>query len=205
MEQIISYIEQLINAFGWWTLAIVGATFLIMIPINIAVKAIFNKISSNNTLERIRKTVSQIFVFGVSAGVIALFAIIIPTELSVGFVFTNCIPCGALAMTIWAIVKLVRDAGFAPLIKYIATNKEIKKLLKEIPIDQDTVNVVYNKLIELVENTDGTEAEIVINKTNEIIARAKEMLNGFADVESVSQASTKLLEALQLKFKVKEN
>lgn len=204
MEHIISYVEQLIGSFGWWTLAIVGATFLIMIPINLLIKLIFKK-CGNQSVERIRKTISQILVFGVSAGVISIFALIIPTELTAGFVFTNCVPCGGLAMILWALVKLIRDVGFAPLLKYIANNKEIKALLKKIPIDQTAVNFVFDKLVELVENTDGTQAEIVINKSNEIISRAKEMLNGFADTNSVSQAATSLLEALKLKFAKKEN
>ena len=199
MEQIISYIEQLFSSFGWWTLAVVGTSFLIMIPINLAIKAIFKKVSGT-TVDRIRKTIAQICVFGVSAGVITIFALIIPTELSAGFVFTNCVPCGALAMIVWAIVKLIRDTGFAPLISYLAQNKEIKNLLKEIPIDQDAIKVVYDKLCNLVKNTDGTNAEIVVNKANEIVARAKEMLNGFADVTSIADASQKLLQALKLKF-----
>lgn len=200
MEQVISYIEQLISAFGWWTFAVVGATFLIMIPINMAIKVIFKKFTSI-TADRIRKTLAQVFVFGVSASVIAIVALIIPTPLTAGFVFTNCIPCGGLAMILWAIVKLVRDTGFAPLLKYIANNKEIKELLKQIPIDQMAVTVIYNKLIELVKNTDGTEAEIVINKANEIVARAKEMLSGFTDAQNAETGATSLLKALQLKFK----
>lgn len=59
MEHIISYVEQLIGSFGWWTLAIVGATFLIMIPINLLIKLIFKKCGNQSMEESERLLVKS--------------------------------------------------------------------------------------------------------------------------------------------------
>lgn len=201
-NEVLNYVSQLFNEFGYWSIALIVATTLLMIPVNMLVKKIFSK-NTNESVVRVSKVSSQLLVFGISAVCITIFCLIMKTPLSVNFVFANVLPCGFLSMVLWAVLKVARDMGIKPIIKIILESQTVKKALKEIKIDDKIKDAIFNKLVELVENSDGENAKLVIEKEMEIVNIATSMLSGFTD--NPNAVATQFAEALKIKFKEKEN
>lgn len=198
-EQIFTYGKQLYSWFGWWSVAIVCAVTLIMIPINLLIKKIFERAKSDSVV-RIRKTISSLMVFVVAFGTLALACLIFKMPFTFGFGLVGCVPTGALAMVVWAIIKVIVDCGIGPIISAVSKSKSVKKLLKSTGLDKDIVNAIYHKLDELVDNTDGENAQLVFSKSAEIIAKAESLLNGFTAEDNVKVVAQKFLQALQKKY-----
>lgn len=198
MEQkIIDYVVQLFKGFGYWSIALVVATTLFMIPVNLLIKKIFSKATSDSVI-RIRKTLSQSFVFVFSGVFILVFCLVFEKPLDVNFITINAIPCGGLSMVLWCVIKVVRDVGFKPIIKLIVSSNSFKKLLKDIPLDAKVKSTIFDALCNLVKDADGENAEVVINKSLELTARATQMLNGF--VSNPKEIAVQLVDALQKKY-----
>lgn len=202
LEYALGYISQMFSQFGYWCFLLIAFVTLVMIPTNILVKKIFEKYTSTSA-NRIRKTVSQSLVFVFSAIALVIYELIATKNVSLQFVLYNLIPCGGASMILWAIIKIARDCGIKPLIKLLTQTNAVKKLLKEIPLDKEIKNTIFDALVKLVENSDGENAEIVLNKTVEITQRAEQMLNGF--VENPKEIAKNFVDALIQKFTKKED
>lgn len=198
-EKIVEYVTTLFATFGYWFIAAVGAVTLIMIPVNLLIKRIFKSATSESVI-RVRKTLSSAMVFVVSGGVIAVATLIFKKPLSINYVLVNCIPCGALAMLLWAVVKIVRDVGFKPILAKILHSKTIKKALADIDIDKDVKKMIYNKLCEIVENTSGDNSALVVSKVDALTEKAKSLLNGFVVAENIAEYAQKFVSAVQLTY-----
>lgn len=205
-EKIIEYVMNLFTLYGWWFIALVGATFGIMLLVNWGIKKAFSKATSEQA-QRIRKVVSSLCVYIVAGIVIVIANLIAKHSFDFNFVLVNCIPVGALAMVVWAIVKVVRDLGFSKLIELIAKSKTIKNLLAKLPIDKEVANTIYDKLIDAIDESKGDNAEIVATKETELLSMASSMLSGFVDAEQISTTAQGIVDALKIKFNVvkKEN
>lgn len=205
-EKIIEYVMNLFTLYGWWFIALVGATFGIMLLVNWGIKKAFSKATSEQA-QRIRKVVSSLCVYIVAGIVIVIANLITKHSFDFNFVLVNCIPVGALAMVVWAIVKVVRDLGFSKLIELIAKSKTIKNLLAKLPIDKEVANTIYDKLIDAIDESKGDNAEIVATKETELLSMASSMLSGFVDAEQISTTAQGIVDALKIKFNVvkKEN
>lgn len=199
-EQILGYISELFTSFGYWFIALVFANFLIMLPIAWGLSKAFAK-SKSDVANRLRKLLTSLSVFVVAGGCITALCAILHKPLDFHFILVNVIPCGGCAMLIWSVVKIIRDFGFKALLELIANSNTVKKLLKQIPVDKDIKNAVYTQLCDLVKNSDGENAKLVVEKSLELTTRAEQMLQGF--VENPKEVAKKFVEVLQLKFKQK--
>lgn len=198
-EKIIEYVRSLFANYGIWSLALVGATFLLMIPVNAIIKLIFKKAQSTEAV-RIRKTLSSLFVYVVAFGVVFGANFIFKINASVEYILVSCVPVGSLSMVAWAIFKVTRDLGFGWLIKMISKSNKIKDILKGLPIDTKVAYSIYNSLIEQIDNAKGDNSQIVQNKQVELTKMASSMLNGFVEAEKVSSTASAIVDALKLKF-----
>lgn len=192
------YVKQLFAEFGWWSIALVVAITLTMIPINLLIKKIFSK-AEKDSVTRIRKTLAQLMVFVLSAVYIVIFCLIFKMPLDVNFILANVVPSGVCAMLVWAVIKIVMDLGLKNVFTLIANSKVVKDLLKKIPLDEDVKNTIYNHLLELINNTDGDNAEVVKTKQDELTLRATQMLQGF--VENPTEIANQIVAVLKEKFK----
>lgn len=198
-EKIIEYVMNLFTLYGWWFIALVGATFGIMLLVNWGIKKAFSKATSEQA-QRIRKVVSSLCVYIVAGIVIVIANLIAKHSFDFNFVLVNCIPVGALAMVVWAIVKVVRDLGFSKLIELIAKSNTIKSMLKKLPIDTEIATTIYNKLLKSIEESKGDNAQIVEQKEHELLDMASSMLNGFISAENISTIAQGIVDALKIKF-----
>ena len=201
-EKIIEYIRTLFSSYGYWALALVGATFALMIPINILIKTLFKKAKSTETT-RLRKTLSAVAVYVVAGGVLACANLILRAPFDIKYILVSCVPVGGLAMVMWAVFKFTRDLGFSWLVKMLAKSKTIKEKLKSLPLDNDVAMTIYNKLVELVKESKGENSQIVEKKQVELLEMASSMLNGFVEADRVSSTATGIVDALKLKFQNK--
>lgn len=200
-DTILDYVAQLFTNFGWWFLAIVAVTTLVMIPLNKLIEKLFSK-SNSASASRLAKTTSQVLVFIVSGLAITIFSLILEHKVNFEFVLVNVVPTGVCAMALWAVIKIARDLGLRDFLVYLANNAEVDKLLSKIKINSSVKNAVYKSLKELINNTDGDNADVVITKATELQNRATQMLQGF--VENPAQVATQFVTALQTKYAKKE-
>lgn len=201
-NKIIEYVMQLFTIYGWWSIALVGINFLLMIPINFGLKKAFAK-STSESASRIRKTLSSVLVFVVAGIVITIADLIFHIKFDISFILINCVPVGALSMIVWATYKFVRDCGGKALLNVIFKSNSIKKLLKKLPLDNKVAVAIYNKLVDMVKEGNGDNAEIVVKKEQQLVNIASTLLNGFVEVENITNVANQFVDALKLKFKVK--
>lgn len=198
-EKIIEYVKSLFANYGWWALALVGATFLVMIPVNALIKVVFKNAKSTEA-SRIRKTLSALFVYLVAMGVVAVANLILHIDTNIEFLLVSCVPVGSVAMVVWAAFKFTRDLGFGWLIKMLEKSGKIKEILKSLPLDNKIAFKIYNNLIEQIEKAKGENSQIVESKQVELTSMASSMLNGFVEAEKVSSTAAGIVDALKLKF-----
>lgn len=198
-EKIIDYVSNLFAIYGWWFVALVMSTFAIMLLVNWLLTKAFSK-ATTDALQRLRKTLSTLCVYVVASTVIIVANAIMKHPFDIKFVLINCVPVGALAMVVWAIVKVVRDLGFSKLIELIAKSNTIKSMLKKLPIDTEIATTIYNKLLKSIEESKGDNAQIVEQKEYELLDMASSMLNGFISAENISTIAQGIVDALKVKF-----
>ena len=200
-NEIFKYINHLFEYFGYWSIALIVSITLIMIPINYGIKKLISK-TDKQALVRLGKISIQLMVFVISAICLILFSLIFGLPLNVLYILTNVFPCAFLAMALWGVIKVIRDLGVKPLLALILESNAVKKALKEIPIDNTIKKAIFDKLCELVENSDGDNAEVVISKETEIVKVIEEMIKGFTtDTSSVTKLFSN---ALKIKYQKEE-
>jgi len=158
---------NLFDTYGWWTAAIVGATVLVMIPINLLVKACFKK-TENKSLQRIRKVISGLCVYGVSIAMLYLYQAIVAKEPDYSFmlVASSFVYVGTLAMLVWAVLKAVWEIGLwpilLPIVKSVKSSKEFKELLAGYGVDKKVIDAVlaaFETIAEKKAKESGTTLE----------------------------------------------
>lgn len=198
VEYFVKCWNQIFEVYGWWALALVGITFAIMIPVNMLVKFLFRKATSE-PLQRIRKTLSTALVFGVAIGVSYVYVAIVKAKIGWLAVLMNSASVAILSMVVWTVVKLVLQVGIKPLLK--ALENPIKKQLKQIEgVDTKVLTDIFDKLVEYVKTTNVDNAQAVIEKEQEILNKSVEMLAGFADAVNRRGISEQLYNCLKTKF-----
>lgn len=178
MENIFTYILKLRDVFGWWSLAIVSAVFLLMLPLNRCICAIFKRIAArlgaSDSLERVRKTASSLTVFLLSAAAVAVFCALFLRVHDLVFVFINAVPVGVCAMLIRAIYKLIRDNGVMPIVRAIA--RASTKFLSDVPIPHKLKCVISARIKDFL-----CEGDFTGERESALIASLKKQLDGFVD------------------------
>lgn len=199
MEKIIDNCELLFHYFGWYSLLLVAAVTLFMIPISL----LYKKIMASEDLQRLRKTiVSPITVYGISLGFVALFtATIIKVPLTAEYLLSATLPCMVLSMFLWAIIKIIIDYGFSPIIKAIANSKQAQKWITDLGLNKSVVDLIVSNINKYLENTDTKTVEDVVSKTNELNELIKQYISGFVNGdENIVTATNNILELVKKSY-----
>lgn len=199
IDKAVEYSKLLFNSFGWYSICLVVATTLIMIPVSILLKKIFK---SEGT-QRLRKTISAVMVYAVSIGVVAAVTAIFKLRvITFDYLISTCIPVGLLAMFLWAIIKIVRDYGFKPLLKLITKSKAWKEGIYDLGVDKKVVDLVVKNADEYLKDIDITKAENLLESTTALSRRIAIEINGFIGEEgNVTEITNKLVNAILKKYK----
>ena len=220
MEQIIDKfwvnIQRAFATWGWWCLAIILATFLVMIGVNALIKFIFRKASSSQ-LQGLRKAISGASVFGVAIGVIYLFAIVDRryglcegTYYATGVVISNSVPVSFCAMSLWAIVKAIGRVGILPLLNAIRgkVQQPFKKFLEQIPLEENLRNSIFEKLeaflSESATSANESLSEYIDTNTVAINRKVAGMLSGLVNSETVATCTELFIQAVTTKYSKKK-
>ena len=158
LKKLLGFITGLYHSYGWWALAIIGVTTLVMIPVNMLVKACFKKGEKNVALVRLRKALSSISAYIVAIGALYLYEWLVPESLmrtpktfSFLVLVEDVLSTGTSAMIAWWGLKLVRDIGIKPILLKIAESTEGKKLLNELVKKSGIKKSVVESIVEEVE------------------------------------------------------
>lgn len=190
--------KMLFENFGWFSVLLVLGTTLIMLPINM----LYKKLMKKESLQRLRKTISCFSVYVVAFALIALFTSIATNHtITFGYLFSTSINCGLMSMLLWAIIKFARDYGVLPLINIILTNKEAKKWLKELGIDNSLVNLVNKKIEQYIKDKNIVSIEDYIKNEMLIANQVRTQLNGFVANEKINEVVNNILQPIKNKLK----
>lgn len=198
MEQFLEEAKMLFEYFGWYSIFLVLITTTLMIPINLLYKKIFKK----DSLNRIRKTISSVSVFVVAFLVIAFFTgVILREELTTSYLSASCYCCGSLSMVLWAVIKLVRDCGIAPILNAIAESKKAKEWLKEVGISKKLVDAVSEKVKTYIKDKGIVTLEQYLQTESDLIGQLRLQVAGFVTSENVHKTIANILQPIKNKLK----
>ena len=190
--------KMLFEHFGWYSFLLVFATTLIMIPINL----LFKKMMKKESLNRLRKTISCIFVYVISFGLIAFCtSVILKEAITFDYLLTSSMNCGLLSMLLWAIIKFVRDYGWLPILNAIASSKEAKAWLKEVGISEKLVGAITEKVKAYIKDKNIVSLEDYLQKETDLIGQLRLQVAGFVTSENVHKTTTNILQPIKSKLK----
>lgn len=194
LDKTIVFVEQIFSYFGWYSIGLVALTTLLMIPISLLLKKIFK---SEGT-QRLRKTISSLLVYVVSAGVVSAFtAIFKVATITFHYLVSTAIPVALLAMLLWAIIKVIRDYGFKPLLKLISKSKTWKEGIYKLGVDKKVVDLVIAKADKYLAGINATKAEEVIKQETMLTRQIATEITGFVDGSvNIGEVATKLAKAV---------
>lgn len=198
MEKLLEDAKMLFELFGWYAILLVLATTLIMIPINIGYKKLIKK----EELSRLRKTISSVSVF-VVAGLLLAFCtgVILRQPITLTYLLASSSCCGSLSMTLWAIIKLVRDYGFAPILKAVANSKEAKAWLKELGVSETLVTLISKNVGNYMKEKNIASLDEYVRNELVIANQIRVQLNGFVANEKINQVVNNILQPIKAKLK----
>ncbi len=215
IDKVIVNIQKAYALWGWWSLLIIGLTFLIMIGVNALVKFLFRKATSSQ-MQGLRKALSSCSVFAVAIGVIYLFGAIDhryglcgDIQYTTGLVISNSAPVAFCAMSLWAIIKAVGRVGVLPLCKVIwdKIRKPFQKILEQIPLDKNIRDSIFAKLDEYLskeaDTAKVTVSEYISANTVAVNRNIAVMLSGFADTATVAKCTELFINAIKEKYQNK--
>jgi len=180
LDKMLESWNKIYSLFGLWALALVGLTFLIMIPINCGFTKLFAKGGLTEIKSRTRKLISSIMVFVIAGGVIALFTIAVAKcELNFDLIYQGAIPCGLLAMLLRAAYKFIRDVGLAPFLKAIAESKSFDNMLKDFNLDDLSKTIIKDYINNKLKDIDLSQIDNLIQAENTYISELAIRLTGF--------------------------
>lgn len=198
MEQYLEDAKMLFGHFGWYSILLVFGTTLLMIPLNLLYKKLFKK----DGLDRLRKTISAVSVFVVAFGLVAFFTGVVLREvITMSYLVASSSCCGSLSMVLWAIIKLIRDCGIAPILKAIAESKKAKEWLKEVGISDKFLVAITEKVKAYMKDKNIVSLEDYIQRESDIIGQLRLQVAGFVTSENVHKTITNILQPIKSKLK----
>lgn len=198
MEQYLEDAKMLFGHFGWYSILLVVGTTLLMIPLNLLYKKLFKK----DGLDRLRKTISAVSVFVVAFGLVAFFTGVVLREvITMSYLVASSSCCGSLSMVLWAIIKLIRDCGIAPILKAIAESKKAKEWLKEVGISDKFLVAITEKVKAYMKDKNIVSLEDYIQRESDIVGQLRLQVAGFVTSENVHKTITNILQPIKSKLK----
>lgn len=187
----------LFEYFGWYSILLVIGTTGLMIPLNL----LYKKIMKKDSLSRLRKVVSALSVYVVALGLVAFFTgVVVKQSITASYLFSAMLPCGLLAQVLWAVIKVIKDYGIAPIVKSIAQSKEAKQWMVDLGINESLVNTIMTRIDNYLSNVNATTFEDVVAQETVIYQDLKNKLAGFVDATKLDEAATKILEQVKSKY-----
>lgn len=187
----------LFEYFGWYSILLVIGTTGLMIPLNL----LYKKIMKKDSLSRLRKVVSALSVYVIALGLVAFFTgVVVKQPITVSYLFSAMLPCGLLAQVLWAVIKVIKDYGIAPIVKSIAQSKEAKQWMVDLGINESLVNTIMTRIDNYLSNVNATTFEDVVAQETVIYQDLKNKLAGFVDATKLDEAATKILEQVKAKY-----
>lgn len=188
--------KMLFEHFGWYSLLLVLATTLIMIPINMLYKKLFKK----DNLDRLRKTISCLSVYLVALGLVAFFTgVVLKETITIDYLVASSMNCGLLSMFLWAVIKFVRDYGVLPIANMVLENKKAKAWLKELGVPEKLVEVLTDEVKSKMGNKPTLEQYLA--KEQELIAHLRLQMSGFLASDKINDAIKNILKPIKDKLK----
>lgn len=188
--------KMLFEHFGWYSLLLVLATTLIMIPINMLYKKLFKK----DNLDRLRKTVSCLSVYLIALGLVAFFTgVVLKETITIDYLVASSMNCGLLSMFLWAVIKFVRDYGVLPIANMVLENKKAKAWLKELGVPEKLVEVLRDEVKSKMGNKPTLEQYLA--KEQELIAHLRLQMSGFLASDKINDAIKNILKPIKDKLK----
>lgn len=187
----------LFDYFGWYSILLVVATTGIMIPLNL----LYKKIMKSEGLSRLRKVVSSLSVYAISLGLIAFFTgVVVKEPITAGYLFSAMLPCGLLAQLLWAIIKVIKDYGIAPILKSMAQSKEFKEWIASLGVDVNIVNSVMNSIDKYLADADVKTLNDFASVEFKINQDLRTKLSGFVDTTNLDSVVSKIMEQVKSKY-----
>lgn len=188
--------KMLFEHFGWYSLLLVLATTLIMIPINMLYKKLFKK----DNLDRLRKTISCMSVYLIALGLVAFFTgVVLKETITIDYLVASSMNCGLLSMFLWAVIKFVRDYGVLPIANMVLENKKAKAWLKELGVPEKLVEVLRDEVKSKMGNKPTLEQYLA--KEQELIAHLRLQMSGFLASDKINDAIKNILKPIKDKLK----
>lgn len=188
--------KMLFEHFGWYSLLLVLATTLIMIPINMLYKKMFKK----DNLDRLRKTSSCLSVYLVALGLVAFFTgVVLKETITIDYLVASSMNCGLLSMFLWAVIKFVRDYGVLPVANMVLENKKAKAWLRELGVSEKLVEVLRDEVKSKMGNKPTLEQYLA--KEQELIAHLRLQMSGFLASDKINDAIKNILKPIKDKLK----
>lgn len=198
METYLEEAKMLFEHFGWYSICLVVITTCLMIPLNLLYKKLFKK----DSLNRLRKTISAASVFVVAFGIVAFFTgVVLKETITLSYLVASSSCCGSLSMVLWAVIKLVRDYGVAPILKAIAESKKAKEWLKEVGISDKFLVAITEKIKTYIKDKNIVSLDDYIQRESEIIGQLRLQVAGFVTSENVHKTITNILQPIKSKLK----
>ena len=168
-----------------------------MIPINL----LYKKLMKKECLQRLRKLISSLSVYGVALGLVALFtATVIKQPLTAEYLLGATLSCGLLAMLLWSVIKVVKDYGISPILKSMAQSNDVKKALKELGLDKKLVDMVMSNVDNYLKSVNAKTFEDVANQELAINRDLRTKLAGFVDSSNMDSVVGQLLDIIKIKY-----
>ena len=198
METYLEEAKMLFENFGWYSICLVVITTCLMIPLNLLYKKLFKK----DSLNRLRKTISAVSVFVVAFGIVAFFTgVVVKQPMTMSYLVASCSCCGSLSMVLWAIIKLIRDYGWMPIVNAIVESKKAKEWLKEVGINDKFLVAVTDKVKSYMKEKGIKTLDAYVQKESEIIGQLRLQVAGFVTSENVHKTITNILQPIKSKLK----
>lgn len=222
LSKAFNFITKMWAEYSYYLIAIVGLVFLLMIPINALVKLIFKKACKGTVsqpVERVRKTISSVLVYGVSIGVLYLYQYLRPM-IKMGasdYAFKNIIGdvfyVSVLAMIAWSLFKFVMQVGIKPIFlqivkaaKGLSNSNAFKSALKEAGVDvkvgTSVIESLNTFLADQIKESDQTLSDYVKAHEGDIRNELYDLLVACDKVESGDMYNTlnSILEIVKGKY-----
>lgn len=189
--------KLLFEYFGWFSILLVVGTTGIMIPINL----LYKKLMKKECLQRLRKMISSVSVYGVALGLVALFTgVVIKAPLTAEYLLGASLSCGLLAMLLWSIIKFVKDYGIAPIAKSLAQSKEARQALKDLGLDKKLIDTLMDGVDSYLKSVKADTFEQVVSQEVAINRDLRTKLAGFVNSSDIDSVVSKLLDMIKAKY-----
>lgn len=190
LQDIFNKFGSLFDTFGWWSIALITATVVIMIPVNL----LWKKLMKKENLSRLRKITSFLSVYVVALILVsAITAIFSKGSFNdFGYLSGSTLALGFCAQVIWELIKIIRDYGFNKFIVWasekIDWKKSLKKFTKQYNIDSKLVDYITDAIEDkYLKGVDVADVKLFEENESSMLLDIHQRLSGFVSTENLEE------------------